>query len=107
MMETTGPAVKSLLVRARMSLADSSQGRHLTCDEVHLELAEATEGLRKLSGPARFHMKDCERCREHRSQLRRTRNPLAALLPTGPLAALAHSLSPHPGRGGAEAAAGA
>ena len=34
-MDTTVPAVKSLLVRARMSLADASQGRHLTCDEVH------------------------------------------------------------------------
>ncbi len=70
-METTVPAVKSLLVRARISLADASQGRHLTCDEVHLELAEATEGLRKMSGPARFHMKDCERCREYRTELRR------------------------------------
>ena len=42
-----GPSGKSLLVRARMSLADCSQGRHLTRDEVHLELAEAAEGLRK------------------------------------------------------------
>ena len=60
-MDTTVPAVKSLLVRARMSLADCSQGRHLTCDEVHLELAEAAEGLRKASGPARAHLRGCER----------------------------------------------
>ena len=98
-MDTTVPAVKSLLVRARMSLADASQGRHLTCDEVHLELAEATEGLRKVSGPARFHMKDCERCRDYRSELRRNGKALAALVPIGPLAALAHTLSAKLGLG--------
>ncbi|MDQ3759029.1 MAG: RNA polymerase sigma factor, partial [Actinomycetota bacterium] len=85
-MDTTVPAVKSLLVRARISLADASQGRYMTCDEVHLELAEATEGLRKLSGPARAHMKDCERCREYRTELRRNGKTLAALAPVGPLA---------------------
>ncbi len=105
-METTVPAVKSLLVRARMSLADASQGRHLTCDEVHLELAEATEGLRKVSGPARFHMKDCDRCRDYRSELRRNGKALAALVPIGPLAALAHTFSAKLGIGGAKAGAG-
>ena len=105
-METTVPAVKSLLVRARISLADASQGRHLTCDEVHLELAEATEGLRKVSGPARAHMKDCERCREYRTQLRRNGKALAALVPIGPLAALGHSLSAKLEIGGAKAGAG-
>ena len=44
-MGTTLPAVKSLLVRARMSLAEASEARVLTCDEVRLELAEAAEGL--------------------------------------------------------------
>ncbi len=87
-METTVPAVKSLLVRARMSLADCSQARQLTCDEVHLELAEAAEGLRKASGPARAHMRECDRCREYRSELRRNGKALAALAPIGPLAAL-------------------
>jgi RNA polymerase sigma factor (sigma-70 family) len=105
-MDTTVPAVKSLLVRARMSLADASQGRHLTCDEVHLELAEATEGLRKVSGPARFHMKDCERCRDYRTELRRNGKALAALVPIGPLAALAHAFSSKLGMGGAKAGAG-
>ena len=44
------PSVKSLLVRARISLAEASQARQLTCGEVRLELAEAAEGLRKVSG---------------------------------------------------------
>src|SRR3954454_21387449 len=47
------PAVKSLLVRARMSLAEASEARILTCDEVRLELAEAAEGLRKVAGSTR------------------------------------------------------
>ena len=105
-MDTTVPAVKSLLVRARISLADASQGRQLTCDEVHLELAEATEGLRKVTGPARAHIKGCERCREYRSALRRNGKALAALAPIGPIATLGHSLQAKLGLGGAKAGAG-
>ena len=44
-MDTTVPAIKSLLVRARIALAESSQARLLTCEEVQVELAEAAEGL--------------------------------------------------------------
>jgi RNA polymerase sigma factor (sigma-70 family) len=105
-MDTTVPAVKSLLVRARMSLADCSQGRHLTCDEVHLELAEAAEGLRKASGPARAHLRGCERCRGYRSELRRNGKALAALAPIGPLAALNAALLGKLGLGGAKLGAG-
>src|SRR3712207_336179 len=36
-METTVPSVKSLLVRARVSLAEAAEARLLTCDEVRLE----------------------------------------------------------------------
>ena len=46
-MDTTIPSVKSLLVRARVSLAESAQARHLTCDEVRDELGEvAGVGMR-------------------------------------------------------------
>ena len=45
-MDTSVPSVKSLLVRARISLAEASQARQLTCGEVRLELADAAEGLR-------------------------------------------------------------
>src|SRR5918994_3233594 len=44
-MDTTVPGVKSLLVRARIALAESSQARQLTCDQVRLDLAEAAEGV--------------------------------------------------------------
>ena len=87
-MDTTLPAVKSLLVRARMSLAEASEARILTCDEVRLELAEAAEGLNKASGPARRHVRDCASCRRYRAQLRSSSKALAALSPIGLLALL-------------------
>src|SRR5690242_535195 len=39
-METTVPAVKSLLVRARISLAEAAEARKVTCEEARLELGE-------------------------------------------------------------------
>ncbi len=69
-MDTTVPSVKSLLVRARISLAEASQARMLTCGEVRVELAEAAEGLTKASGPVRRHVRDCDECADFRKQLR-------------------------------------
>ncbi|MGE5282011.1 MAG: RNA polymerase sigma factor [Chloroflexota bacterium] len=86
-METSVPSVKSLLVRARISLAEASQARQLTCGEVRVDLAEAAEGLRKLSGPVRRHVRDCEECADFRAQLRSNDKVLAALVPAGPLLA--------------------
>jgi len=91
-MDTTVPAVKSLLVRARMSLAEATHSRQLTCGEVRLELAEAAEGLRKASGPVRHHIKRCEPCQEFRGELRHNSKALAALAPLGPLAVLHHAI---------------
>ena len=48
-METTIPSVKSLLVRARVSLAEAAEARLLTCEEVREELGEVAEGLRRTS----------------------------------------------------------
>lgn len=87
-MDTTVPSVKSLLVRARISLTEASQARLLTCGEVRVELSEAAEGLRKASAPVRRHVRECEECAAFRSQLRSTDKALAALSPVGPLLAL-------------------
>jgi RNA polymerase sigma factor (sigma-70 family) len=110
-MDTTVPGVKSLLVRARIALAESSQARQLTCDDVRLELAEAAEGIAKVSGPVRRHLKTCDPCREFRSQLRSDTKALAAIFPAGPLlllkGALVAKLSGLFGGGGGGAAAGA
>ena len=110
-MDTTVPGVKSLLVRARIALAESSQARQLTCDEVRLELAEAAEGIAKVTGPARRHIKSCDPCHEFRAQLRSDTKALAAIFPAGPLlvikGALLAKLSGIFGGGGGGAAAGA
>jgi RNA polymerase sigma factor (sigma-70 family) len=84
-MDTTVPSVKSLLVRARVSLAESSEARLLTCEEVRFELGQVAEGLAKTTAPARRHLKHCERCRLFRTELRRTNRALAAIYPIGPL----------------------
>src|ERR1700684_945763 len=85
-METTVSSVKSLLVRARVSLAEASEARLLSCDEVRMELAAIAEGLQKRPSPlVRRHLKDCKRCAAFRTQLKATNKALAALLPVGPL----------------------
>ncbi len=84
-METTVPAVKSLLVRARISLAEAAEARKLTCDEARMELGEVAEGLLKISPAVRRHVRDCERCRMFRRHLKDNNVALAAVLPVGPL----------------------
>ena len=79
------PSVKSLLVRARISLAEAAEARKLSCQEVRLELGEAAEGLISPSSPARRHVRDCDRCRSFKRQLKENNHALAAILPVGPL----------------------
>ncbi len=93
-METTIPSVKSLLVRARISLAEAAEARKLSCEDVRLELGEAAEGLIKLSTPARRHVRGCERCRSFKKQLKANNHALAAILPVGPLLVVKKLLLP-------------
>jgi RNA polymerase sigma factor (sigma-70 family) len=100
-METTVPSVKSLLVRARVSLAEASEARQISCDVVRLELGEVAEGLRRMSPPIRRHVKMCDRCDGFRKQLRETNKALAAVFPLGPLVLLKKFALVHLGVGGA------
>ena len=84
-MDTTVPSVKSLLVRARIGLAEAAEARKLTCDEVRLELGAAAEGIASLAAPVRRHVKECDRCRSFRTQLRANNRALAAIFPLGPI----------------------
>jgi RNA polymerase sigma factor (sigma-70 family) len=102
-MDTTVPSVKSLLVRARISLAEASQARLLTCGEVRVELSEAAEGLRKVSAPVRRHIRECDECADFRSQVRSNEKLLAALFPVGPLIAFKGFIASKLGLGGAGA----
>src|SRR6201999_741532 len=86
-METPVPSVKSLLVRARVSLAEAAEARLLSCDQVRIELAEVAEGLQRRPSPlVRRHLRSCKRCSTFRSELKKTNRALAALLPVGPMA---------------------
>jgi len=84
-METTVPSVKSLLVRARVSLAEAAEARRLTCEEVREELGEVAEGLARMSPPVRRHLRDCDRCSAFRKSLRDNNKAMALMLPIGPL----------------------
>jgi RNA polymerase sigma factor (sigma-70 family) len=96
------PAVKSLLVRARMGLAAAHEARDTACHEIRSELAAAHDRGVRPSGLARRHLHDCSGCREYRSEVRRVSRQLAALTPViGPLAALTRTLGV--GSGGAAA----
>lgn len=106
-MDTTVPSVKSLLVRARISLTEASQARLLTCGEVRVELSEAAEGLCKASAPVRRHVRECDECADFRSQLRSNEKALAALFPVGPLFALKGFIASKLGLGTGGAGAGA
>jgi RNA polymerase sigma factor (sigma-70 family) len=104
-MDTTIPSVKSLLVRARVSLAEASEARLLTCDEVRLELGQVAEGIAKSSPPVRRHLKVCDRCRTFKGELRTTGRALAAVYPIGPLVVLKKLWIAKRGVGGAAGAA--
>ena len=83
-METTVPSVKSLLVRARVSLAEAAQARMLTCEQVRIELGEVAEGLRRRPGAlVRRHLRTCDRCSTFKGQLGETSKALTAILPIG------------------------
>jgi len=112
-METTIPSVKSLLVRARVSLAEAAEARTLSCDQVREELGEVAEGLCRSTAPARRHVRGCDRCQGFKAQLRSTNRALAVVFPAAPLLLFKKVLLTHfgmtasAGAGGAAGAAAA
>ncbi len=95
-------AVKSLLVRARMGLAEAVEARDASCADVRAKLAESCERGVRDSAHARRHMRDCDGCSAYRCALRGTSRGLGALAPpSGPMFTLMKLL----GLGGSGAAA--
>jgi RNA polymerase sigma factor (sigma-70 family) len=87
------PAIKSLLVRARVSLAQSAEARDTPCGEIREELVLAHDRGVRPGGLARRHMHECHACSQFRVQLRGTSRQLAALVPgLGPAAIVAKLL---------------
>jgi RNA polymerase sigma factor (sigma-70 family) len=103
-LDVTVPAVKSLLVRARVGLVEAQESRDADCGEIQRDLMASYDRGVKASGRARRHMRECTGCREYRNELRGMRRRFAALAPAGagPAALLAQLL----GGGGAAAAGG-
>jgi RNA polymerase sigma factor (sigma-70 family) len=104
-LEVTVPAVKSLLVRARVGLVEAQESRDADCAEIRRDLMAAYDRGVKASGRARRHMRECVGCREYRSALRGVRRSFASLAPAGagPIGLLAKLV----GIGGASGGAGA
>jgi RNA polymerase sigma factor (sigma-70 family) len=104
-MDTTVPSVKSLLVRARVALAEASEARNLTCEEVRDELGMVSESLQRVSPPVRRHVKECERCAAFQTHLKANNRTLQAIFPIGPLVLvkklLAHATAGAGASGGA------
>ena len=98
----TVPAVKSLLVRARIALAQASEARDTACSEIRGQLTLAHDRGVRPGGTARRHMRDCNGCRHFHRELRGVSRRFAAMVPTlGPVGLLAKVL----GFGGSSGAA--
>jgi RNA polymerase sigma factor (sigma-70 family) len=101
------PAVKSLLVRARVSLAQSLEARETACSEIREELIDAHDRRVRPNATARRHLRDCAPCREFRREIRGVSHQFAALGPAlGPAGVLANLLGWGSGAGSSSAAAG-
>ena len=84
-LDITVPAVKSLLVRARVGLVEAAQARDAACEDIRADLLGSYDRGVKASAHARKHMRHCSGCREYRVALRGVRRSFAALN-AGPLA---------------------
>jgi RNA polymerase sigma factor (sigma-70 family) len=107
-LDVSVPAVKSLLVRARIGLVEAAEARDADCADIRVELMDAYDRGVKASSRARRHMKSCDACTEYRAALRGMRRSFAALSPAGagPLALVGAKLLGLGGAGGGAAAGG-
>src|SRR5215211_5580498 len=69
-LDVTVPAVKSLLVRARVGLVEAQESRDADCTEIRRDLLASYDRGVKASGRARRHMRECDGCREYRGALK-------------------------------------
>ncbi|MEA2250617.1 MAG: hypothetical protein QOG70_859 [Solirubrobacteraceae bacterium] len=100
---TTIPAVKSLLVRARIGLVEAGAARDTACSDIRTDLSVAHGRGVRASSRARRHLRDCAGCRDYRRDLRGLQQARGPMGHGGPLAAIAKLL----GIGGASSGAAA
>lgn len=99
-------AVKSLLVRARIALAQAAEARDTACSAIREELVVASDRGVRPNAMARRHIRDCSGCSSFRRDLRGVNRQLSALVPFAPLAVLAKILGFSGGAGGGATASG-
>lgn len=104
-LETSIPAVKSLLVRARIGLVEAAEARNTACADIRDDLALSFGKGVRASARARKHMKECDACRQYRTELRAVSNGLASLAPGGSFGLVAKLLGLGASGGGAAAGA--
>ena len=100
---TTVPGVKSLLVRARMSLAASAQSRSLPCFEVRSTLARAREAGERPAPAVRRHARRCTACGDWAAAGSSARRAHLLAGPLGPLLGLRELVAAKLGWGGGAA----
>jgi RNA polymerase sigma factor (sigma-70 family) len=108
-LDTSVPAIKSLLVRARVGLVEAEEARDAACVDIRADLVRSHGRGVRTSGRSRRHLRDCDGCRAYRQGLRSLDEGLAALVPggAGPLAPVAKLLGIGGASSGAAAGAGA
>lgn len=100
-------AVKSLLVRARLGLAQAAAARDTACTLIREQLVEAHDRGVRPNANTRKHVRDCSSCKSFRHDLRGVSRQLAATTPAiGPLGFLAKLLGISGGGGAAGGAGG-
>ena len=82
-LEISVPAVKSVLVRARLALARAAEARDTACVDIRTELMSAHDRGVRPNATARRHIRDCSGCRCFRRELRGPRQEIgrSALIP--------------------------
>jgi RNA polymerase sigma factor (sigma-70 family) len=107
-LDVTVPAIKSLLVRARVGLVEAIEARDTACVEIRTDLAAAHDRGVRASGRSRKHLRECTGCRDYRTALRGIEKQLNGLAPaSGPLTAIAKILGIGGAGSGAAAGGGA
>ena len=93
-LDVSVPAVKSLLVRARMGLLAASEARDTACSAIREELVVCHDRGVRPSSMARRHLRDCQQCRTFRRSVRGVSRSLTAIAPAlGPVGILIRLLT--------------
>ena len=109
-LEMSVPAVRALLMRARVGLVEHVAARDADCDEIRKDLLDAYDSRVRPSRRARRHLRSCSACASVRRRLFAVRRSLAALSPSAGIAKLpgfGGGGSSAPGGGGALLGGGA